>query len=306
MILVTGADGFIGSRLVSHFVSSGLNVLPLYISERVNILSDRWEADLTRPDHIEALKRAEQKLDAVIHLAGYVEISLQADKQNPYATPIPGRENISRIYMDNVGITANVLDICLDFGVKHLVFASSQTVYGMPMTEVLTEDSPCVPLEHYASSKVCCEQLLRVGARQGMSVVVLRFPGAYGEERQSGVVYAFCKAAVQEKRIAVTANFPLPLDVIYIDDVVDSFKRAVQYRGKKWLCLNIATGEPCSLDLLADAVAELVPGCKVEYGKVPQPIVKMDSSRAHEILGWKAIPRSERLRLMINQVQHDS
>ena len=305
MILVTGAEGLIGSRLIPHFVSSGLNVLPLHMSERVNILDDRWEANLTRIDHIEVLKRAKQKLDTVVHLAGYVEIFLQADKQNPCAAPIPGPESISRIYVNNVVATANVLDFCLDSGVKHLVFASSQTVYGIPMIEVLTGGSPCVPLEHYASSKVCCEQLLRIGAQQGISVTVLRFPGIYSEERRNGVVYEFCKAAVHEKKITVTADFPLPLDVIYIDDVVDSLKRAVQYGKKKWLCLNVATGEPCSLDLLADAVAELVPGCEVEHSKLPQPVVKMDSSRAYEILGWKAIPRSERLRFVLDRVRND-
>jgi UDP-glucose 4-epimerase len=304
MILVTGAGGFVGSNLVSHLVSSQFDVLPLYHSDQVSTRNNQWEADLTREDHIEELKRTKRNFNSVVHLAGYVEIALRANKQDPYAAPIPGKENISRIYMCNVGITANVLDLCLGLGVEHIVFASSQTIYGMPTTGAFTEDSPYAPLEHYANSKVCCERLLQVGSRQGISVTMLRFPGVYSEKRQNGVVYEFCKDAVFEKRIIVNAELPLPLDVIHLDDVLNALKRAVQHNRKAgWLSLNIATGEPCSLNLLADAVAELVPGCVVEYSEVPQPIVEMDPSRAYEVLGWRAEPREERLAVMVEHVR---
>lgn len=303
MILVTGAGGFIGRCLVSHFVSRGLDVVPFYHAGSVNIRNDRWEANLTRPDHISVLKNTKHKPKTVIHLAGHIEIVLRTNPNNPLAMPIPGAEDFYRIYMENVVATANLLDLCLHVGVNHLIFASSQAVYGMPETDIITEKSPCVPLEHYANSKLCCEQLLQVGARQGIAVTVLRIPGVYSEERQNGAVYKYCKAALHEKRITVTTNVPLPLDVIYIGDVVNGFEKAVRHGGKRWQCLNLATGEPCSLNLLADAVAELMPGCQVEHGQIPQPVIQMDSSRAYTVLGWKAIPRRQRLQLMLDRMQ---
>lgn len=306
MILVTGAGGFIGRRLLSYFTLHGLEVKPLYRSEQVKICSDRWEADLTRPEHISFLKEAKVKPTTVVHLAGHINIALQPNPDDPTAPPIPGRGDISRIYKENVLATANLLDFCLDVNVKHLIFASSQAVYGVPMTDTITEESPCKPLEHYANSKLCCEQLLQVGARHGIAVTVLRFPGVFSEDRRNGIVYEYCRAALHKKRITVNADIPLPLDVIYIDDVVDGFYKAVKHGGNGWLCLNLATGEPCNLNLLADAIAQLVPQCQVEYSKTPQPIVCMDPSRAYATLGWRAAPRNERLQLMLSKIDNVS
>ena len=97
---------------------------------------------------------------------------------------------------------------------------------------------------------------------------------------------------------------PLPFDVIDVDDIVEGIRRAIGYAGDGYICLNLATGESCSLNLLADAIAELVPGCVVERGPVPQPVVTMDSSLAYQILGWKALPRRERLTTMLEAVSH--
>jgi nucleoside-diphosphate-sugar epimerase len=242
--------------------------------------------------------------ETVIHLAGCVSIALQASPGDPASAPLPGKEDVARNYAVNVGATANVLDYCLHIGVRHLIFASSQAIYGMPQTEILTEDSPCAPLEHYAASKLCCECLLQVGARQGVAVTVLRFPGVFGEERKNGVVYKYCQAAISSKKISVIAHFPLPFDVIHIDDVVDGIEKVVQYGGHDWTCLNLAYGEPCNVNLLADEIAELVPGCQVEHSKIPQPVVQMDVQRTVAALGWRPQPRRKRLASMLEIVRN--
>lgn len=304
MILITGANGFIGRRLVRHLNLCGLDIIPLFHSNRTKFQNDRWEADLTQPKHISLMKNAQQEIDTVVHLAGHVEIILRADPTNPLTNPVPGPENIELIYRENVIATANILSFCLSAGVKHMVFASSQTVYGMPVTNTITEKSPCIPLEHYANSKLCCEELLRIGVKQGIAVTALRFPGAYSEERRNGTVYEYCKTAIHKRKICVDTTMPLPFDIIYVDDIASAFKKAVQHGGDKWICLNIATGEPCSLDLLADLIAEQVPECEVEHSLIPQPVIRMDPSRAYELLGWKAVPQHERLRYMLDQVQN--
>ena len=303
MILVTGAGGFLGSHLVEHFKSIGLNVVPLYHASEVKILHNRWEADLSRIDHILKLCEAAQTPQTVIHLAGHIDISLKANPVSPLMPPIPGKEDIPELYLANVLTTANILDYCLNKGVKRILYASSQAVYGIPSDEILTEESACMPLEHYAVSKLCGEYLLKAGSHQGLAVIVLRFPGLYGENRTKGIVYQFCKSALQTEKINVDTDIPLPLDVIYIDDVINAFEKAVHYRGENWICLNISTGEPCNLNLLADSIAELIPGCKVEHAAIPQPVVCMDSSKAHAVLNWQAVPRCERLSSMIKKIR---
>ena len=304
MILVTGAGGFIGKRLCTHLRAAEFDVIPLYHAEKAEFHDDWWALDLTRTDHLALLKANTSAPDTVIHLAGCVSIALQASPGDPASAPLPGKEDVARIYRVNVGATANVLDYCLHIGVRHLIFASSQAIYGMPQTEILTEDSPCVPIEHYAASKLCCEFLLQIGAHQGLSVTVLRFPGVFDEGRKSGIVYSYCQMAISSKRIRVTNDFPLPFDVIHLDDVVDGLGRSVRYRGQHWTCLNLAYGEPCNVNLLADAVAELVPGCQVEHSKVPQPVVQMDVRRAIAALGWRAQSRRKRLASMLETVRN--
>lgn len=303
MILVTGSGGFLGRHLVEHFKSIGLNVVPLYHGSEVKILHNRWEADLSRIEHIQKLREVAQIPHTIIHLAGHIDISLKTNPASPLMPPIPGKEDIPELYLTNVLATANILDYCLHKGVKRIIYASSQAVYGIPTDEILTEESACMPLEHYAVSKLCGEYLLKTGARQGFAVVILRFPGLYGEDRVEGVVYRFCMSALQNGEINVDTDIPLPLDVIHIDDVINAFEKALHYIGDNWICLNIATGEPCNLNLLADSITELIPGCKVEHAAIPQPVVCMDSTKAYALLGWRAMPRRERLSYMVNRLQ---
>jgi len=305
MILVTGASGFIGRSLIPYLSKKGLNATPLYRSDKAEIQNDVWKADLRRHEHIKELLTANIIPHTVIHLAGYVDIAIKPNISNPQKLPIPGVQNIPLLYMENVIATANLLDFCLQTGVKHLIFASSQTVYGIPDTNIITEESPCMPIEHYANSKLCCEKLLQIGVKQGISITSLRFPGVYSKERKKGVVYNFCKSAIIDKQIIINTDLPLGIDVIYIDDVVDSFYKAYKHQGDQWLCFNIATGEPCSLNLLADSIAEMIDGCHVEYGTFPQPVIQMDSSKAQTVLGWKSLPRKKRLELIINTIQND-
>lgn len=304
MILLTGAGGFVGRHVISDLVQSGLRVAPLYRGEKVKISNDRWELNLTLADHVRELKEVKEVPDVVIHLAGRVEIALQPNKADCLLPPLPGMEDISALYDTNVVAAANILDFCLHRGVRHLIYISSQTVYGLPDSETVNEGSPCAPLEHYAASKLCGEHVLRIGACQGIAVTCLRIPGIYAEDRTDGVVYRYCSSAIRDRNIFVQADLPLPFDVIHVADVVEGIRKAVRHGGDGWICLNMATGEPCSLDLLADSIAELIPGCHVRHAKVPQPTLRMDSSLADRILGWKAMPRSNRLAAMLNYLRH--
>ena len=303
MILVTGAGGFLGKKVVALLTENKREVIRLYHGPNLVIGEERWEADLTNRDHILGLLQTSQTPDAIIHLAGRVEISLRSNPLSPFMPPLPGPENIHAMYLTNIITTANILDYALQKNIKHIIYASSQTVYGFPSERILTEDSPCIPLEHYGASKLCGEQILRIGVRQGIAVTALRFPGLYSEERTSGVVHNFCASAVGKGYIQVKADLPLPLDIIHVDDVSHAIEKSLNCIGNRWSCLNIATGEPCSLDLLADSIAELVPGCTVEHLAVSQPIVCMDSSRAYALLGWRATPRRERLAKIVEAMR---
>lgn len=308
MILITGAGGFIGKCLTSHCKNLGIPCLPLYRSEEIKICKEGWYLDLTNRDHFDLLNELEEFPHTIIHLAGSIDISLKKSENDSLGCPQPGKIDIYNLYYNNVLSTVNLVSFCQQNNIRHFIFASSQAVYGMPQDDVLTEETCCQPLEHYASSKLCNEIIMEVASRQGLKVTILRFPGVYGEERKSGVVYRFCRSALIDNKINVVTEFPLPIDVIHVHDVVEAFVKAIHRPGEEVTCLNVSTGESCNLDILADSVAELVPGCEVQHGEVPQPVVNMEPSRANMLLGWKAIPRRVRLQEMLRsiRVQSDS
>ncbi len=306
MILLTGGGGFVGRKLLTSLRRACGEVIPCFHADQYLNKSDQIQLDLTSMEHIKQLKQLKAPPDTVIHLAGLVDIHLLPNPKNPLLAPVASNKQIASLYMANTISTANLLEYCLSSGVKHLIYASSQTVYGLPKTQVLQEDTLCDPLEHYASSKYCAEQLLKVGAKQNLAVTCLRFPGIYGEERKGGMVYNLCEAAVKRKEIKVEFPMPLPLDVLHIEDVIEAVKKAVLHGGSGWTCLNISTGEPCNIILLAQRIASLVRGCKVIDASVDQPVIQLDNSRAKAVLGWTPQSMNKRLLNMLESVANEA
>jgi len=297
-VLVTGADGFIGRRLVSRLRSEGCAVATISLAPEPIVHESRAALDLAEPAHLAALAASGARYDTVIHLAARVEIRL-APGVSPNEPPVPAGAVFAPLYRDNLLATVHLVDFCLRTSVRHLVFASSQAVYGHPVERPLTEHSACRPLEHYAASKLCAEQMLMVASAQGLAVTVLRLSGAFAEDRLSGVVTSFADQAVSLGRITVKADYPLPLDVIHVDDAVDAFVRAVGSRSPGFRCLNVSTGEPCSLTLLAERIAAHVEGCAVSHDGPTQPIVQCDNTAARRELGWNPVAADRRYASMV-------
>jgi len=303
--MITGAEGFLGSALTRKLKRAGREVVMTSRCNELSLDTHEWRLDLCRPDHLARLCQEAPKVDTIVHLAGHIEIRLEPNRADPALPPCPGKEDMQRLYRDNVLASAGVLQFARAAGVEHVIFASSQAVYGMPTAELLSEDMACQPLEHYGASKLCVERMLQLEVKAGLrGATVLRFPGLFAEERRSGTVYEFCRMAVEDRSISVQAAYPLPFDVIHRDDVVSAFGAAVNQGAEGYRCFNLGTGDPCSLDILADAIAELVPGCEVNHSTVPQPVVLMNTKDAEEALGWKSVPRRERLSSLIERVKY--
>jgi nucleoside-diphosphate-sugar epimerase len=291
MILITGAGGFVGSHLIPRIKTELIEqVIPGYHSKNFVFYDDKIYMDLTGTEHFDLLKQHELKPDIVIHLAG------QLAK--------PG-QTISQLYRSNVLATVNLLEYCLDVGVKHFIFTSSYKIYGFPSVDNVTEEIPSNPLDHYAMSKVCCENILKLAPADDMAITVFRFPSICSEDNKTGAVYNFCKEAIMKGTITIKAEVPVPFDAININDVINSFLCAIDTRSPGYSVYNITTGEPNSLDILADRISGLVPDCTIIHSKTPQPVLRFDPAKAHRVLGWKAVPSHIRLRYMLEMMTDD-
>lgn len=272
-ILVTGGTGYIGRHLMpklDNVYTFTRGVIDLADKSAVGRLCDRYS-----------------NVDLVVHLAGNKDIKLQAG----WLGPIPGDEDIYSLYRDNVLATANVVAFCFEVGAK-LIFASSHTVdHG---------------LEFYAKSKGAAEQIIFSAIRQGLLAVVLKLPGVYGGDRGDGVLYQMCKDALTQRKITIELPYSLPYDAMHIDDVVASIMAVI--KNSHWFfppsAYKVSTGEPCSLEILAKSISELVGGCEIVVN-YPQEIVKRDIFSMGMLFRWRPRPQIEGLRMLLEQVRQD-
>jgi nucleoside-diphosphate-sugar epimerase len=170
-ILVTGATGAVGPRVVASLVEAGCGIRTISLDPPpAGLWPEGVETqigDITNPPVVRA---AMQGIDAVIHLAALLHVV------NP---PPSLRAEYERI---NVGGTATVSEAARQAGVGRLVLFSTISVYGDSAGGILTEDSPTRPDSFYAETKLAAEKIVLAAKRaDGGSIgTVLRLGAVYG------------------------------------------------------------------------------------------------------------------------------
>ncbi|MDX8403833.1 MAG: NAD-dependent epimerase [Mariprofundaceae bacterium] len=232
-ILVTCAAGFIGSHLTIRLLERGDEVVGL---DNLNDYYDvsLKEARLARfSDHelfrfvkmnlsdregMDALF-AQEKFDKVVNLAA--QAGVRYSLQNPHA------------YIDSniVGFT-NVLEGCRHHGIKHLVYASSSSVYGANETMPFSvHDNVDHPLSLYAASKKANELMAHTYSHlYGIPTTGLRFFTVYGPwGRPDMAPILFTKAILEGRPIDVFNYGKMKRDFTYIDDIVEGVLRVLDH-----------------------------------------------------------------------------
>jgi UDP-glucose 4-epimerase len=175
-ILVTGGLGFIGSETVIALVEAGYEPIvvdDLYnakktVLDRIETLTHVrpkfYEVDVTKKEETEKIFK-ENKIDAVIHFAGYKAVGESVSKPIEY-------------YQNNLGSALNVLDVMRKYGVNNFIFSSSATVYGVPKRVPLVESDPVGSATNpYGETKIMIERILEdvQKANPSLNVALLRY-----------------------------------------------------------------------------------------------------------------------------------
>ena len=282
-ILVTGAAGFIGMTTSLRLLARGDEVVGL------DNLNDYYEVSLKE----NRLKRltcqpgfrfvkldvadrpgmeklfAEEKFDKVIHLAA--QAGVRYSLQNPHA------------YVDsNIVGFVNILEGCRHNAVKHLVYASSSSVYGgntrMPFSE---HDSVDHPVSLYAATKKANELMAHTYSHlYGLPTTGLRFFTVYGPwGRPDMALFLFTKAILEGRPIDVFNYGKMQRDFTYVDDIVEGVIRVTD---------RIAEPNPAYLSDEADPATSNVPYRVFNIGN-HNPVPLMDFIGAiEEALGRTA------------------
>ena len=241
-VLVTGAAGFIGHHLSKLLVKEGYNVVGLdnindYYDPNLKLARLRdmniktndiqyntiitGDIDFVKLDLIDKDKVKElfekYKFDYVVNLAA--QAGVRYSLINPHS------------YIDsNITGFLNILEACRAFPVKHLVYASSSSVYG------LNEDIPFKtshhtdhPLAMYAASKKANEMMAHSYAQlYNIPSTGLRFFTVYGPwGRPDMALHIFTKAIVEDKEFEVFNFGKMSRDFTYVLDIVESVKRLI-------------------------------------------------------------------------------
>ena len=232
-ILVTGSAGFIGFHLCQHLLNEGVKVIG------VDNLNDYYDVNLklARLQQLEGLPNfqftkldiadreaianffTQEQPEIVVHLGA--QAGVRYSIQNPHA------------YVDSnlVGFV-NILEACRHQPVKHLIYASSSSVYGnnkkLPFS---TEDNVDHPISLYAATKKANELMAHAYSHlYGLPTTGLRFFTVYGPWGRPDMAYfSFTKAILAGEPIKVFNNGLMRRDFTYIDDVIEGIVRVIDY-----------------------------------------------------------------------------
>jgi len=230
-ILVTGCAGFIGFHLCRRLLALGYDVWgldnlsdyydPTLKIARLSQISDHPQFRFVRIDLVERQKVAQlfatERFEVVVHMAA--QVGVRHSLKDPYA------------YVDSnlVGF-AHVLEGCRHVGVRHLVFASSSSVYGantrMPFSEHHSADHP---VSLYAATKRANELMAHAYAHlYQLPATGLRFFTVYGPwGRPDMALFLFTKAILNGEPIEVFNEGRIQRDFTYIDDIIEGIVRTI-------------------------------------------------------------------------------
>ena len=264
-VLITGSAGFIGFNLTNKLLSKKFNIVgidnhndyynPKLKEDRLNELTKyknytHNRADITDANELEKIFRI-NNFDIIIHLAAQAGVRYSIENPKSY-------------FDSNLTGFFNILECCKKFEVKHLVYASSSSVYGSNTSLPFDErQHTCHPLSLYAATKRCNETLAHsYSSVYDMSISGLRFFTVYGPwGRPDMALYKFTDAIVKKVPIEIYNNGNHIRDFTYIDDVVEMISRvAMDYPFKSenwdgkspdcglskasWRIFNIGNGNP--------------------------------------------------------------
>jgi NAD dependent epimerase/dehydratase len=293
-ILVTGADGFIGSHLTETLVRQGFNVRAFVYYNSFNSwgwldqcagdvkgLFEVFPGDIRDPHGI---KEAMKGCDAVLHLAALIAI--------PYSYQSPDS------YVDtNIKGTLNVLQAARELEVSRIIHTSTSEVYGTARFVPITEDHPLQGQSPYSATKIAADQLAySFYSSFNLPIVTVRPFNTYGPRQSARAVIPTIISQIinGERNIKLGALSPTR-DFSYVQDTVDGFVAALEGKNSWGEVINLGSNFEISVGDVALLIAECM-GVSVELLSTDQRMrpksseverLLADITKAKNLLGWQ-------------------
>ena len=281
---VTGGAGFIGSNLVKNLVERGNEIIVidnLNTGKKKNVKKNLkkinfFEVDIRDFSTIEDIMK---NVDGIFHEAALASV------QDSFRIP-------DKFFDVNVKGTENIFKIGKKLGIK-VVYASSSSVYGNPISIPIKENDDKNPLNPYAKTKLENDKMAEKYAKNGLKVIGLRYFNVFGpgqSKEYAGVIKLFLERIQQGLSPLINGDGLQVRDFVYVDDVVNANMLAMEsnINGKFF---NIGTGTTISVLDLANMIIKFS-GLKlkpIHRLAVPGDVraTQADITKAKTMLKWK-------------------
>jgi NAD dependent epimerase/dehydratase len=293
-LLITGADGFIGSHLTEAAVRAGYDVRAFvlynsfgswgWLDDCAADVRGKFEVfagDIRDPHGVRAAMRG---CDAVLHLAALIAIPFSYHSPDSYVDT-------------NIKGTLNVVQAARDAGVRRVVHTSTSEVYGTARFVPITEEHPLQGQSPYSASKIGADQIAMSFHRSfGTPVTILRPFNTYGPRQSARAVIPTIITQISSGRRTISLGALEPTrDFSYVSDTVAGFLAALRCERCAGEVINTGTGFEISIGDTARLIAAVM-GVEVEIVADEQRLrpqaseverLCAASDKAHELLGWR-------------------
>ena len=293
-ILLTGADGFIGSHLAEELVRQGYNVraFVLYNSfnswgwldhSEKNILKslDVFPGDVRDPYGV---KEAMKGCDIVLHLAALISI--------PYSYHSPAA------YVEtNVSGTLHILQAARELGIEKVVHTSTSEVYGTAKFVPITEDHPLQPQSPYSATKIGADSIaMSFYHAFDMPVTIVRPFNTFGPRQSARAIIPTVITQIANRKNKVTVGALHPTrDFNYVTDIVRGFIAAMRSIESIGEVINLGSNYEISMADTVKLIADIM-GVEIQIETDPVRLrpekseverLWADNSKAKRLLGWE-------------------
>ena len=281
-ILVTGADGFIGSHLVEELVKKGervkafvfynsfnswgwLDSLPKEIRKEIEIFS----GDIRDPNGV---RKAMEDIHSVYHLAALIAIPFSYHSPDSYVDT-------------NIKGTLNVLQAARDFNTDRVLITSTSEVYGTAQYVPIDERHPFQGQSPYSATKIGADRLAESFYRSfQVPVTIVRPFNTYGPRQSARAVIPSIVIQLLSGKEEIKLGALEPTrDFNFVKDTVNGFIQIAKENGTIGEEINIATQQEISIGTLADKIIQIInPSAKIISDKVR---IRPEKSEVNRLCG---------------------